>query len=51
LRLLKVADIPGLRIARHFSIVSRTGPKPQGACGAFREFALARARILTSAPK
>lgn len=51
LRVLKVAEIRGLRAARHFSLVSRTGPKPQGACGAFREFALARARILSNAPR
>lgn len=51
LRVLKVAEIRGLRAARHFSLVSRTGPEPQGACGAFREFALARARILSNAPR
>jgi DNA-binding transcriptional LysR family regulator len=51
LRALKVAEIPGLRVARHFSLVLRNGPEPQGVAGAFREFALARARILSGAPK
>jgi LysR family transcriptional regulator, transcriptional activator of the cysJI operon len=51
LRALKVVEIPGLRVARHFCLVLRTGPEPQGAAGAFREFALARARILSGAPK
>ena len=44
-------EIPGLPVARHFSLVLRTGPEPQGAAGAFREFALARGRILSGAPK
>lgn len=51
LRALKVAEVRGLRMARHFSLVYRTGPEPQGACGAFREFALARARILSNAAR
>jgi LysR family transcriptional regulator, transcriptional activator of the cysJI operon len=51
LRLLKVAEIPGLRVTRHFSLVSRVGPESPGACRAFREFALARARILSEVPK
>ncbi|HEX4543228.1 MAG TPA: LysR substrate-binding domain-containing protein [Candidatus Acidoferrum sp.] len=51
LGLLKVAEVKGLRIVRHFSLVSHAGPEPQGACGAFREFALARAQILSNTPK
>jgi LysR family transcriptional regulator, transcriptional activator of the cysJI operon len=43
---LKIAEVAGLRIARHFSLISRTGPKPQGPAGAFRAFALGRARLL-----
>jgi DNA-binding transcriptional LysR family regulator len=50
LQLLKIAEVTGLRITRHFSLVSRAGPEASGAAGAFREFALARARILSSAP-
>ena len=50
LRMIKIADVAGLRITRDFSLISRTGPEPPGASGAFREFALARARIISKAP-
>ena len=43
---LKVAEVAGLKFDRHFSLISRTGPEPQGAAGAFRTFALERARLL-----
>ena len=43
---LKLVRVAGLRITRHFSIISRTGPKPKGPAGAFRGFALERARVL-----
>jgi LysR family transcriptional regulator, transcriptional activator of the cysJI operon len=42
---LKVAEVAGLRVVRHFSLISRTGPEPQGPAGVFRTFALARARM------
>ena len=45
---LKIADVPGLNIARHFSLISRIGPEPQGPAAAFRTFALERARLLTA---
>jgi len=45
---LKVVQVTGLKITRHFSLISRTGPKPQGPAGAFRSFALERARILAN---
>jgi DNA-binding transcriptional LysR family regulator len=45
---LKVADVGGLKIARHFSLVSRTGPNLQGPAGAFRTFALDRAQLLAN---
>jgi DNA-binding transcriptional LysR family regulator len=48
LGVLKTAHIRGLQMSRHFSLVTRTGPEQQGAPGAFREFALARGRILSS---
>jgi DNA-binding transcriptional LysR family regulator len=51
LKLIKVAEVAGLRVCRRFSLISRVGPEPPGACGAFREFALARARILARTPK
>jgi DNA-binding transcriptional LysR family regulator len=48
---LKVADVRGLRITRHFSLVMRTGPTLQGPAEAFRVFAVARGRLLSSARK
>jgi DNA-binding transcriptional LysR family regulator len=48
---LKVAEVAGLRVVRHFSLISRTGPEPQGPAGAFRTFALGRARLLPSTPR
>ena len=48
---LKVAQVTGIKITRHFSLTTRTGPEPQGPAGAFRAFALARARLLSDAPQ
>ena len=48
---LKVAHVPGLRVTRHFTLLSRTGPEPQGPTGALRTFALDRARLLCSTPR
>jgi len=45
---LKVAEVAGLKVDRHFSLISRTGPGPQGPAGAFRTFALERARLLAN---
>jgi LysR family transcriptional regulator, transcriptional activator of the cysJI operon len=45
---LRVVAVPGLRITRHFSLISRTGPRPQGPAAAFRTFALDRARLLSN---
>ncbi len=44
---LKVAEVAGFRVVRHFSLISRTGPALQGPAGAFRAFALGRARALS----
>ena len=44
---LKVAEVNGVRAARHFSLISRTGPEAQGPAGALRTFALVRARLLS----
>jgi len=46
---LKVAQLTGVRIVRHFALVTPTGPEPHGPAGALREFALGRARILSDA--
>jgi LysR family transcriptional regulator, transcriptional activator of the cysJI operon len=51
LGVLKTAEVPGLRITRHFSLISRTGPELQGPAGAFRTFALGRAQLLANARK
>ncbi len=51
LGVLKTAEVAGLRIARHFSLVSRTGPELQGPAGAFRAFALGRAQLLANATR
>ena len=48
---LKVTEVADLRVVRHFCLISRTGPEPQGPAGAFRTFALGRARLLASTPR
>lgn len=48
---LKVAEVSGVRAARHFTLISRTGPEPQGTAGALRTFALGRARLLSHLPR
>ena len=45
---LTTAQIRGLQISRHFSLVTRNGPEQQGASEAFRAFALARGRLLSN---
>ena len=47
---LKVTEVAGLSVVRHFSLIWRTGPEPQGPAGAFRTFSLGRARLLASSP-
>ena len=44
---LKVGEVDDVKITRQFSIISRTGPEPHGAAGAFRTFAFERARFLS----
>jgi len=48
---LKVAQVAGVRAARHFTLIGRTGPEPQGPAGALRTFALGRARLLSGLPR
>jgi DNA-binding transcriptional LysR family regulator len=48
LGVLKTAQVRGLQMSRHFSLVTRTGPEQQGAAGAFRAFAMDRGRLLSS---
>jgi LysR family transcriptional regulator, transcriptional activator of the cysJI operon len=51
LRALKVVEVEGLRVTRHYSVVSLVGPEPSGAAGTFRAFALDRARHLSKPPQ
>jgi len=48
---LKVVQVSGIRATRHFTLVSHTGPEPQGPAGALRTFALGRARLLSQTPR
>lgn len=51
LHTLKVVTVAGVKAERQFTLVSRTGPEPQGAAGAFRRFVLERGRILSDTSK
>ncbi len=44
---LKIADVPGVAVARNFSLITRTGPEQLGLPLAFRLFALSRGRLLS----
>jgi len=48
LRALKVVEVDGIEVTRHFSLALRAGPEPQGTVGAFRTFALERAGLLSN---
>lgn len=48
LGLLKEVNVRDLKITRHFSIISLSGPDQKGPAGALRVFALARGRVLSS---
>jgi LysR family transcriptional regulator, transcriptional activator of the cysJI operon len=48
---LRVAQVRGLTMARHFSLVTRTGPTQQGLPGAFRLFALTRGKLQSNSGK
>ena len=43
---VRVAGVVGLTMSRHFSLITPTGPQPQGPAAAFRTFALERGRLL-----
>jgi DNA-binding transcriptional LysR family regulator len=51
LGILKIVEVPGLRVTRSFSLARRTGPLPQGPAGCFRSFAVERVRALSSGLK
>ena len=46
---LRVAQASGVKVTRHFALVTRTGPEPHGPAGALREFALSHGRLLSDA--
>jgi DNA-binding transcriptional LysR family regulator len=48
---LRVAQVRGLTMARHFSLVTRTGPTQQGLREAFRLFALTRGKLQSNSGK
>ncbi len=50
LQTLKLVEVEGISITRHYSVVTLTGPEPSGAAGAFRNFAVNRARHLSKPP-
>ena len=45
---VKIVSIRGLTVARHFSLVTRTGPELTGPPEAFRLFALSRGKFLSA---
>lgn len=47
LRALKVVEVEGLRVTRHYLVASLVGPEASGPAGAFRSFVLDRARHLS----
>ncbi len=51
LHALKIANVAGVEATRQFTLVSRTGPEPQGAAGVFRRFVLDRAQIFARPSK
>lgn len=51
LGLLKIVPIDGVRITRHFTLISRTSPEPQGLADAFRAFTLRRAAHISQIRK
>ena len=48
---LKIGQVSGVKITRHFALVTRTGPAPHGPAGALRDFALGHSRLLSNTPR
>jgi LysR family transcriptional regulator, transcriptional activator of the cysJI operon len=42
---LKIAQVEDIRVTRHFTLISRTGPEPQGPARVFRTFTLGQASL------
>lgn len=50
LNALKIIPVEGVTVTRQFTLISRSGPEPQGPAGAFRRFALERSSLLSNIP-
>lgn len=48
---LKIGHLAGVRITRHFTLITRAGPEPLGPAGALRTFTLAHAHLLSAEPR
>jgi DNA-binding transcriptional LysR family regulator len=48
LGVLKSVPVDRIRVTRHFTLISRTGPEPQGPAAALRTFVLGCARLLSN---
>jgi len=48
LGILKIVEVPGLRVTRSFTLAQRSGPVPQGPAGCFLSFAIERVRALSA---
>jgi DNA-binding transcriptional LysR family regulator len=51
LRALKIVEVEGLRVTRHYFVASLIGPELSGPAGTFRRFTIDRARHLSKAPR
>jgi LysR family transcriptional regulator, transcriptional activator of the cysJI operon len=48
---LKVVQVGGIKVCRHFALIMPAGPEPHGPAGALRTFALLRAPLLFKASR
>jgi DNA-binding transcriptional LysR family regulator len=51
LGVLKITQVDGIRVTRHFTLISLTGPEPQGPAKVFRTFTLGQANLLSNSPR
>ncbi len=51
LGVLRVGEVRGLKMHRHFSLVTRAGPPEPGPASAFRTFALSHGRLISDGPR